>query len=316
MSLGTYDKAYIYFDTNTLECRHSGKSLYLSQFTVNTLYYEIEDLIYNLGLKDKVEICIPEIVWLELQEHLVNYFKSERKSMEDKVEVFRKSFGDLAEIYYEFKDCKTESEYLNYANDIAQDFLANPRVNAKIISCPKDEKSMQQIIQQAIHSTRPFRTARAGGKEYTDAGFKDALIFNTVTTHTQNNLGIFISNDNDFSELFNNKRMNNLKMCSNANEVKYVLMQEFDVAPAERMEFILKSDKYLMERILSECQLDIHSFIKDVKIISCENINDNINVDFTATVNEEKYSFDIMYNENANELLEVSCEIYDETEDE
>ena len=82
------------------------------------------------------------------------------------------------------------------------------------------------------------------------------------------------------------------------------------------MEFILKSDKYLMERILSECQLDIHSFIKDVKIISCENINDNINVDFTATVNEEKYSFDIMYNENANELLEVSCEIYDETEDE
>lgn len=316
MSLGIYDKAYIYFDTNKLECRHSGQSLYLSQFTINPLYYEIEDLIYNLGLKDKVEICIPEIVWLELQEHLVNHFKSERKSIEDKVDIFRKSFGNLAEIYYEFKDCKTELEYLNYVNDIAQDFLANPRVNAKIISCPKDEMSMQQIIKQAIHSTRPFRTAKVGGKEYTDVGFKDALIFNTVTTHTKNNLGIFISNDNDFLELFNNKRMNNLKMCRNANEVKFVLIQEFDVVPAEIMEFILKTDNYLKERILSECLLDIHSLFKDFKIITCENINDNINVDFTATVNEEKYYFNIIYNENANELLEASCEIYDETEDE
>lgn len=52
--MGTYEKAYIYFDTNSLECRHSGKSLYLSQFTVNPIYYEIEDLIRNMGLTDKV----------------------------------------------------------------------------------------------------------------------------------------------------------------------------------------------------------------------------------------------------------------------
>lgn len=76
--MGKYDKAYIYFDTNTLECRHSGKSLYLSQFTVNPIYYEIEDLIRTMGLTDKVEICIPDIVWFELQEHLVNHFKAEK----------------------------------------------------------------------------------------------------------------------------------------------------------------------------------------------------------------------------------------------
>lgn len=55
--MGTYEKAYIYFDTNSLECRHSGKSLYLSQFIVNPIYYEIEDLIRNMGLTGKVEIC-------------------------------------------------------------------------------------------------------------------------------------------------------------------------------------------------------------------------------------------------------------------
>ena len=76
--MGVYENAYIYFDTNILECRHSGKSLYLSQFTVNPLYYEIEDLIRNMGLSGKVEICIPDVVWLELQEHLVSHLNQKK----------------------------------------------------------------------------------------------------------------------------------------------------------------------------------------------------------------------------------------------
>ena len=168
--MGVYNKAYIYFDTNALECRHSGKSLYLSQFTVNPIYYEIEDLIRNMGLTDKVEICIPDIVWLELREHLVNHFKSEKNSMEAKIDDFRKSFGNLAEIICEFKDCRTDSEYSDYDYTIAENFLSSPRVNAKIIPSPKDEDAVQQIIQQAIHSVRPFRTAKAGGKEYAAYG--------------------------------------------------------------------------------------------------------------------------------------------------
>ena len=107
--MGVYENAYIYFDTNILECRHSGKSLYLSQFTVNPLYYEIEDLIRNMGLSGKAEICIPDVVWLELQEHLVSHFKSEKSSMESRINAFRKSFGNLAEITCEFKDCITEA---------------------------------------------------------------------------------------------------------------------------------------------------------------------------------------------------------------
>ena len=314
--MGKYNKAYIYFDTNTFECRHSGKSLYLSQFTVNPLYYEIEDLIRNMGLGDRVEICIPDIVWFELEEHLVNHFKSEKKSMEAKIDAFRKSFGNLAEVYYEFKDCNSESEYSDYAKDIAQDFLSNPRVNAKIISCPKDEKTIQKIIKQAVHSEQPFKTAKVGRKEYTDAGFKDALIFNTIVTHTKNHLGIFISNDSDFSEIFNSKRINNFKICSNAKDVRFTLLQEFNVASADIMELLLKSDNYLIQRILSECELDINSCMMDLKIISCKTVEDSVSVNFIALINGEKQSFNITYNVNANELLEASCEIFDEMEDE
>lgn len=217
--MGTYEKAYIYFDTNSLECRHSGKSLYLSQFIVNPIYYEIEDLIRNMGLTGKVEICIPDIVCFELREHLLKHFKAEKSSMETKIGAFRKSFGDLAEVICEFKDCRTEEEYSDYADGIIQDFLDSPRVNAKIISCPKDEESVKQIIQQAIHSARPFRTAKASGKEYTDAGFKDALVFNTILAHTGEQLGLLVSNDTDFSELFDERPTSNLRICSSAKDM-------------------------------------------------------------------------------------------------
>ena len=67
--------------------------------------------------------------------------------MESKINAFRKSFGNLAEIYCEFKDCVDDSDYKNYVSEIAQDFLDNPRVNSKIIPCPKNENSMKMIRQ-------------------------------------------------------------------------------------------------------------------------------------------------------------------------
>lgn len=307
-----YERAYIYFDTNSLECRHSGKSLYLSQFTVNPLYFEIEDLIRNMGLTDSVEICIPDIVWLELQEHLISHYKSEKSSMKTKIDAFRKSFGNLAEIVCEFKDCSTDAEYSCYASDIAQDFLSNPRVNAKIIPCPKDEDATQRIIQKAIHSERPFRTAKAGGKDYTDAGLKDALIFDTIITHTGDQLGIFISNDNDFSELFNSADAKNLIRCNSAKEVQGILLQTFSIASIDMIETILNTDEYLMERILTECEIEPDACVSNLKIISCENVEDNTDVKFIAIVNEAKCSFEITYNMNANELIDASFEFLDE----
>lgn len=310
--MGTYEKAYIYFDTNSLECRHSGKSLYLSQFIVNPIYYEIEDLIRNMGLTGKVEICIPDIVCFELREHLLKHFKAEKSSMETKIGAFRKSFGDLAEVICEFKDCRTEEEYSDYADGIIQDFLDSPRVNAKIISCPKDEESVKQIIQQAIHSARPFRTAKASGKEYTDAGFKDALVFYTILAHTGEQLGLFVSNDTDFSELFDERPTSNLRICSSAKDVQVILSKEFDVISIAIIEDLLKPDTYLMQRILSECDLEENCTVYGIKIASCETKDDNVDVQFTATVNGQKLTFDITYNINAKELLGASCEPYDE----
>lgn len=314
--MAVYKKGYIYFDTNTLECRHSGKSLFLSQFTVNTFYYEVEDLIRTMGLVDKVEICIPEIVWFELQEHLVKHFKSEKSSMETKINAFRKSFGDLAEITCEFRSCYTESDYLDYVKDIAKSFLENPRVTAKIVHCPIDESTILQIIRQAICSVRPFKTAKSGGKEYTDAGFKDALIFNTIISNTEDQLGILISNDNDFSELFSEVKSNNLKMCRTINDVKEALSQAFNVVYIDMKEELFSANNYLMKRILSECGFDEDMPFDTLNIICQENTEDGVKTIFTTRIDDAKYRFEIVYDVSSKELITVSSEFADENEDE
>lgn len=311
-----YERAYIFFDTNSLECRHSGKSLFLSEFTVNRLYYEVEDLLRNMKLENKVEICIPDIVWHELREHLVNCYKTERTSIETKISTAKRTFGSLVELNCVFKEFNNELEYSTYADLITQEFLDNPRVSAKIISCPKDQESMEQIIGQAIRSVSPFRTVKINGKEYTDAGFKDALIFNTMIKHTGDQLGILVSNDNDFMEVFNKTSKSNLKICGNAKEIQKILVSEFNVISLDMIEGILTTDEYLMKRILSECMLEEDAIVQNIEIFTYDMQDDSVLVNYFARVDEVKYSFDITYNINANELIEATCELYIESEDE
>lgn len=266
-----------------------------------------------MELGDTVEICIPEIVWFELQVHLINYFKREKDSMKNKIESFQKSFGDLVEITYEFKEINNEELYSKYVLDIAKNFLDNPRVNAKIIPCPKDEKTMQAIIMQAINSVKPFRTVKANGKEYTDAGLKDALIFNTIIQYIGNDFGVFITNDNDFGSILHDNGIENLKICRTINDAIELLSEVFNIVSEDRILNILKSNDYLKERILSECDFDENMQLEIIDLLSHEKIDDNVEANFTATVGGKKYSFNILYNIKAKELLEV---FYDDSEDE
>lgn len=309
--MGSYERAFIYMDTNALECRHSGKSLFLSQLTINPLYYSIEKTVKDLNLSDKVQICIPEIVWLELKEHLVLHFKTEQSSMYSRIEAYRKSFGDLMELSCSFKEYKTEVDYKTYLDSITDDFLNNPRVTAKIIPCPMDVATITEIIGQAVHSSKPFRTAKINGKEYTDAGFKDALIFQTIVKNTGDQLGIFVSNDNDFSEVFFESSLTNLHLCNTLNQIQELLSKEFNVATTEMVDSILRSDDYLMRRILTEAGFDEDVSYKFQDINSCDSIDEGIDINFIMTVNGDSYVFNILYNRVANELLEVSYEMFE-----
>ena len=75
---------------------------------------------------------------------------------------------------------------------------------------------------------------------------------------------------------------------------------------------ILNTDGYLMERILSECEIDVETNVRDLKVISHEINEDNVKVRFEAKLVDIKYSFEIEYNIVAKELLNADCELVDE----
>ena len=82
------------------------------------------------------------------------------------------------------------------------------------------------------------------------------------------------------------------------------------------VEGILTTNKYLMKRILSECGMEENATVYRLKILSCEIVEDDVDVYFVAMVDGIKYSFDITYNINANELIEAFGDFFEESEDE
>ena len=254
--MARYDKVYIYFDTNVLETRHSGKQLFLSQIKLSKLYYDVENLVKNLELRDKVDICIPEVVWMELLGHMRQCFLAEKQSMNDKIEVFRKTFGDLAEVNIEFDEVSNEENYIQYLENISKDFFANAKTLAQKVPYPKDEKTFEILLEKANHSISPFSTAKGHGKEYTDAGFKDALICETLRQNTQDGMGIFVTDDNDFQNAFCEEERERFLCVKSLEEIEDILVKTFQIVDNEYLESKFRNNDYMLSRILMEAGLN------------------------------------------------------------
>ena len=306
-----YDKVNIYFDTNSLEIRHSGNALFLSELAIQKDYFELEKIIVDWNLQDKVKICIPEIVWLEIKKHLKDCFISTKQSMEDKIKEYRKTFGSTIEINYEFKEAVLD--YEQYLEEITNNFLSNPLVSAQIISCPKDNETVSKIITKAMHTTPPFVKVKKGSKEYTDAGFRDALIYETLLCDSENNLGILISNDTDFNELFE-KTSPNLLLCKSVKEAIEKIVYNFDILTVDVIEAKIKDNEYLLKWILLDVGFNQEDEYRFDKIIKLEKVDEGlpIPIKFSMFVNNEKFIFDILYEIKSNELISASYNFFDE----
>ena len=88
----TYDEVYIYFDTNKIEARN-GKRLFLSDVSVKNEYFDIENFIHDQALTDKVHLCIPEVAWKELAEHMRKDYVSFVQSLKQRLSDEKKMFG-------------------------------------------------------------------------------------------------------------------------------------------------------------------------------------------------------------------------------
>lgn len=214
----------------------------------------------------------------------------------------------MVDLGCEFKNISDSSSYEDYLEQITQDFLDNPRVSAKIISCPKDEITVTGIIDKAMYTQAPFVKVKSNKKEYTDAGLKDALIYETILQNSEDQLGVLISGDTDFEDLFRKNDLENLKLCKTIKEAKEVVISNFGITNSDVIEAHIKDNDYLLTSILTETDFGKVEAYKFDKIIQINNadIDEEASNKFSMYVNDEKFVFDVLYNLKANELIEAS----------
>ena len=176
----------VFFDTNFLEARHETGKLQLSSIRLNGEFYKAIRFIKDKSLETQVEICIPEVVWLELREHMRAQFCSDYQSLESNVQTYKKTFGDLCDLQYSFGEY-TKENYQEYLSQIESAFFDNSALEIKVIEYPRETQVLEYLVGKAIRKERPFFQANSGKKQYNDAGFKDALIAITIEEYCRGN---------------------------------------------------------------------------------------------------------------------------------
>lgn len=297
-----YDNIYIYFDTNAIETR-VGKKLFVSQIRLSRLYYEIEKLIKDLQLEKQVHICIPEVAWLEMLEHMKMCYKSEKQSMMEKISEIKKLFGDLVDIDIQFALAEEESSYNSFIKKLESEMLEDSKFLAEIIPFPKDKRTMQVLFEKATQSISPFTKARKGKKEYSDAGFKDALIFETMVHHTKNGMGILVTEDIDYKGVFKCAQIDNFRCIETVGELKTILLENYNIMDTRYLESQIQENEYLFERILEESGIGVQcNYIYE----GMEEIREtDMGQEFILKlrVNGIIQSFEVVYDIGANELV-------------
>lgn len=304
-----YDNCLIYFDTNAFEDRSLGKYLLLSEVRASHLYYDVCSLIDELGLANCVQLCIPNIVWLEVKQHMKNNFNSVTTALKNATQEMEKYLGYILDISYELKGINDHENYDSYIEQIAAEFVNNTKNKAKIIDCPTDEQTFRCIIDSAIVGRPPFRKIKVG-KEYTDAGFKDVLIWETIKSSDPSQLILFITNDRDFY----NVDSENICICSQSSEIKKKLIESMSVSENVWFNCMLHdNDSYLLNQILNECGFSQFESA-DLESVISSNFGDDVQTSKTLTVifnmiiDKTRYKFTIAYDTNASELASAYCD--------
>lgn len=126
----------IFFDTNILQSfgigggRNNSSDVHLGKLGIPDEFYKFIDFIDDFNLKSQVEICIPEVVVMEMKHHMKNGFCQQTVLLQKDFELHRNVFGDVvqledAEIKY------NPNEYKEYVNTLLMNFLIDRKNMSK-----------------------------------------------------------------------------------------------------------------------------------------------------------------------------------------
>ena len=298
----------IFFDTNIIESQLGAEKeglKYHKKIIPNKLFNDVVNYIKGINATDKTELYISSISWEEVSIHLRENFKNTKDKLTKTIGLYRDAYGTMLDLSYEFT-LNTIEEYNNHLETIKNEFLDS--YNCIIIEYPRTLECFEGLVNKCIHKQPPFQKANKGSKEFSDAGFKDALILETILQHKKDtgNVCVLISSDKDFSGV------TEITICSDFESFKENIDTILGIQNVDAVRTRL-NDEYIKETIVAATgnayDESVSSFdIVDIVPIAEE--DDLFDITIKTTINETEYNIKCQYEMSSNnvEVLDYHIE--------
>ena len=268
----------------------------LKKIIPNKLFNDVVNYTKGINATDKVELYISSISWEEISIHLRENFKNTKDKLTKTIGLYRDAYGNMLDLSYEFTH-NTIEEYNDHLETIKNEFLVS--YNCNIIDYPKTLECFEGLVDKCIHKQPPFQKARAG-KEYSDAGFKDALILETILRHKRDtgNICLFISTDGDFGNV------KDVYLCANIDSFKETITKILGIQNIDMVRTRFNED-YTKAIIIEETGNKYDESVTLYEVIEIKSIADEediFDVEIKTIINEAEYHINCQYEISSNNI--------------
>ena len=309
----TYNKINIFFDTNVLEQygenekenekekQKEKQKKCLASVSKIIMSHDFYDILKFAKLDSRIKLFIPELVWGEMENHLLFYYTSQKQSLSSHIVTNKKIFSDLLDISCNFK----EVDYPEYLKIISKEFWDANEEYCELVEYPKNDELLKVLVEKALSNTKPFRRNDSAGKAYSDAGFKDAVIIETMLSFCKDDeLNILYTKDNDFCGVFEQYGNENYRVINDLKILKPLIEDFIEPNNIIRIQKFLEEDQNIKAELFNQIEIIEINEVKDYSVTSVEynEQNDNFIVKISATVNEALYTINATYKATLNEI--------------
>ena len=194
-------KVNIFLDTNVIEIQN--KKLF--EFKFNNVYGRLKRFITYNGYNN-FKIIIPQIVLDEIYKHYIEEYKNIQEKIDNLDDGYNSIKSDLVKVGYDINIIKNRysnvKEYEDYLKSNFNKYISQEKGYMEILPYPSQDK-FYSIIERAIQKKRPFFFGGINNKKFSDAGFKDVVILESIKEkmEKENSEYIIATNDNIFNGL-------------------------------------------------------------------------------------------------------------------
>lgn len=299
-------KIAVFFDTNKLEARFSNSKcgdLYLAEVKASNDFYDLKKHIEDSGLSKYIKLCVTEISIREYKQHLIENFEEHRRGFSDSIDGYQKSFGSILDVAFEFRKSNI-AEFEEHVELIFTEFLSLNK--CETIEYVRDIDFFNSLVNKVIKKQKPFVSIGGNGKKYKDAGFKDAIIGETIIRYHEE-MGhkcILITDDKDFESTFHDYA--DILIFKDATSAKDALSNLLRIPTLDLIKSKFESDKYIQESVISETGNPLDESVTNFDVVNVKEEEEDLYfIEIHSVINEVIYRFTCKYESTSNEIFDV-----------